>query len=58
MAGKLRTLAGIFMMVVTGGLLTILTSDFLWAAESQAPIRALQRSPWLEDYFPYGFWYA
>jgi hypothetical protein len=44
----------------TAVLLVILTPQFVWAWEEreEKPIRALQRYPHLEDFFPYGFWYA
>ena len=45
-------------VLLVAGLLTILISGCPLSAKSQDPIRALQRYPWLEDYFPYGFWYA
>lgn len=45
-------------VLLMAGLLTILTSGLLLSAEPHDPISALQRYPWLEDYFPYGFWYG
>jgi len=43
-------------VLLMAGLLTILTSGLALFAESQDPIRALQRYPYLADIFPYGFW--
>ena len=42
--------------LLMAGVLTILTPDFLQAAERDEPIRALERYPYLADSFPYGFW--